>query len=74
MADPSFKRGDIERVLTAAHELEKMARELEDIAGKLRADPQNREAAYRLAYDWRTDFGKRVVHKLGFGMPMRRKS
>jgi len=66
--------GNIEKVLSAANELDKMADELKTMATEMRVTPERIDIAYALAYNWRTEFSKRVVHKLGFGMPRIRKS
>lgn len=62
-------RGNIEKVLSAANEAEEMSAELKDMVIELRAHPEDLARAYALAYEFRTKFGKRVVHRLGYGMP-----
>lgn len=61
--------GNIEKVLAAANEMEDMAAELKCMVVELRTQPENIARAYALAYEFRTRFGQKVIHKLGFGMP-----
>lgn len=61
------------KMLSAAAEIEDMVVELKDIVLKLRANPRAIDDGYTLVYNWRTTFGRRVVSKLGFGLPRNRK-
>lgn len=64
--------GSSDKVIVSAIYADEMAEELKKIAEQMRANPDDLAGAYASIYNWRTEFSKKVLHRLGFGMPRRR--
>jgi hypothetical protein len=58
-----------DKVIEAAAQMDVMASKLTKMADELRANPSHSATAYRAAYMFRTEYGKRVIRLLGFGNP-----
>lgn len=63
---------NVSKMLSAATEIEDMISELQEVLIKIRANPRAIDDGYTLVYNWRTKFGRRVVCKLGRGLPRNR--